>query len=77
MSNTSKGRDNQGGSKDWMQQIINSDMRTQLEELTGEGETDWLLPLKKDDYSEYQLNQEPISKHFGFDGNTFSQWWPF
>jgi len=76
MSNTSKGRDTQGGSKDWMQTIINSDMSLSLDNDIGEGRIKWLSPLAADDYQEYRLNQSPISELLYIDKNTFSKWWP-
>jgi len=81
MGNTSKGKDNKGGSKDWMQTIINSnkysDLRSALDKNIGEGNIEWLSPLEDDNYQEYQLNHRPIADNFNFDKNTFSSWWPF
>jgi hypothetical protein len=76
MSNTPKGRDCKGGSKDWMQRIINSDLATRLDEKIGDGKITWLSPIEDDNYKEYRLNEVPNSWGFGFDKRTFSGWWP-
>jgi SpoVK/Ycf46/Vps4 family AAA+-type ATPase len=77
ISNTAKGRDNQGGSKDWMQTVINSNMKPSLDNAIGAGNIFWLSPIAIDNYQEYQLNQKPIADIFNFDKNTFSSWWSF
>jgi len=79
MSNTSLGKDTQGGNKDWMQTAINKNenMRLALENAIGEGNITWLSPLADDKYKEYQLNNKCMSNKLALDKNTFSSWWPF
>lgn len=73
-SNTSKGRGIKG-SKYWMQTIINSEMKSELEKQIGIGKINWLSPLAEDDYAEYKLNQNYIVNLIGIP-KTFYDFWP-
>lgn len=73
-SNTSKGRGKKG-SKFWVQTIINSDMKIELERQIGIGNINWISPLAKDNYIEYKLNQDYISELIGVP-KSFYDFWP-
>ena len=73
-SNTSNSRGKKG-SKFWIQTIINSDMKIELERQIGIGKIDWISPLAKDGYAEYKLNQENIIDIIGIP-KTFYSFWP-
>ncbi|MDR0273564.1 MAG: hypothetical protein LBI27_09645 [Clostridiales bacterium] len=78
MSHQSSGKNNRGGSMDWMQTIINTDeMRILLDEKIGAGSIKWLSPLESANYQEYQLNENPIAQEFGFNNDMFTSWWRF
>ena len=73
-SNTSKGRGKKG-SKYWMQTIINSEMKIELEKQIGIGNINWFSPLGEDDYVEYKLNQNYIVNLIGIP-KSFYDFWP-
>lgn len=73
-SNTSNCRGKKG-SKFWIQTIINSDMKIELERQVGIGTINWISPLAKDSYAEYKLNQKNIIDVLGIP-KTFYSFWP-
>jgi len=73
-TNTENKRDTQGGSKDWIQQLIN--FKPRLEREIGKGTITWISPLESESYTEYQLNSPHIKKTFDFDDETVSLLWP-
>lgn len=72
-SNTSKGRGKKG-SKFWVQTIINSDMKIELERQIGIGKINWVSPLAKDNYVEYKLNQDYIVELIGIPKSSYNFW---
>lgn len=72
-SNTSKGSGKKG-SKFWVQTIINSDMKTELDRQIGIGEIDWISPLAEDNYVEYKLNQNRIAELIGIPKSSYDFW---
>ena len=73
MSNTSKGKGKKG-SKFWMQMVINTKYRLQLNESIGDN-IQWLSPLvNQDDYAEYELKHQYISDITGIKKEKFSFW---
>lgn len=72
-SNTSKGRGKKG-SKFWVQTIINSDMKIELERQIGIGKINWISPLAKDNYAEYKLNQDYIVELIGIPKSSYKFW---
>ncbi len=72
-SNTSKGRAVKG-SKFWVQTIINSSMRLDLEEKIGLGPITWLSPLRAEGYTEYKLNQENMRSQLKLTKEDLAFW---
>lgn len=72
-NNTSKGRRNKG-SKFWVQTIINSCMRTELERQIGLGKIKWISPLTEDDCAGYKLNQSKIAELIGIPKESYDFW---
>jgi hypothetical protein len=73
LSNTSKGKGKKG-SKFWMQMVINTKCRLQLNESIGDN-IQWLSPLiNQDDYAEYELKHQYISDITGIKKEKFSFW---
>lgn len=72
-SNTSKGKAIKG-SKYWIQEIINSNLKQDLDQKIGLGAITWLSPLKRENYVEYKLNQEVIMNKLNLNKQDFSFW---
>lgn len=73
MSNTSKGKGKKG-SKFWMQMVINTKCRLQLNQSISDS-IQWLSPLiYQDDFTEYELKHQYISDITGIKKDKFSFW---
>lgn len=74
MSNTSNSKATKG-SKFWMQEIVNNDLlEAQLEELLGEKNLRWIMPLQVESYKEYQLKEPKIfSEVLGLSRESFRE----
>lgn len=74
MSNTKNGRSCKG-SKHQMQNIVFEENQYILNEILSD-RLEWLSPIKKDDYREYQLNNADIIKKLGLPKGVFRGFWP-
>lgn len=72
-SNTLNARANKG-SKFWVQTIINSSMRVDLESQIGLGPITWLSPLRGETYKEYKLNEESMLQRLNLSKADFNFW---
>lgn len=78
MSNTSNSKATKG-SKFWMQEIVNNNLlEAQLEDLLGEKNLRWVLPLQAESYKEYQLKEPKIfSEVLGLSLEVFKEKFSF
>lgn len=74
MSNTKNGRSCKG-SKHQMQNIVFEENQYILNEILSD-RLEWLSPIKKDNYREYQLNNADIIKKLGLEKGIFKDFWP-
>lgn len=72
-SNTSKERAIKG-SKFWMQTIVNSSMKLDLEKQIGLGPITWLSPLRAEAYKEYKLNEKDMLAQLGLTEQDLAFW---
>lgn len=74
MSNTSNGKA-QKGSKRHIQVIASN--KEQIEKLlNNDNRIEWISPIEKDAFKEYQLNGEYLRDKLGFNKDVFKNFWP-